>query len=147
MNRSSISKWVLSMLLWMWAGGVYFFLEVAWKTSQGRPESISWTMFLLAIILAVPLERFGAELPWEMPLVGQACICTVAITVVEFVAGVILNVWLNLGVWDYSHLPGNVMGQICPEFAFLWFFLSIVGIVMLDWMRYAVEGGERPHYT
>ena len=123
MNRSSISKWVLSMLLWMWAGGVYFFLEVAWKTSQGRPESISWTMFLLAIILAVPLERFGAELPWEM------------------------NVWLNLGVWDYSHLPGNVMGQICPEFAFLWFFLSIVGIVMLDWMRYAVEGGERPHYT
>lgn len=71
MNRSSISKWVLSMLLWMWAGGVYFFLEVAWKTSQGRPESISWTMFLLAIILAVPLERFGAELPWEMPLVGH----------------------------------------------------------------------------
>lgn len=122
-------------------------MEVAWKTSQGRPESISWTMFLLAIILAVPLERFGAELPWEMPLVGQACICAVAITAVEFVAGVILNVWLNLGVWDYSHLPGNVMGQICPEFMFLWFFLSIVGIVMLDWMRYAVEGGERPHYT
>ena len=93
MNRSSISKWVLSMLLWMWAGGVYFFLEVAWKTSQGRPESISWTMFLLAIILAVPLERFGAELPWEMPLVGQACICTVAITEFEFVAVVILNVF------------------------------------------------------
>ena len=147
MNRSNISKWVLSMLLWMWTGGVYFFMEVAWKTSQGRPESISWTMFLLAIILAVPLERFGAELPWEMPLVGQACICTVAITAVEFVAGLILNVWLGMGVWDYSHMTGNVMGQICPAFTFLWFFLSAVGIIMLDWMRYAIEGGERPHYT
>ena len=25
--------------------------------------------------------------------------------------------------------------------------LSAVGIVMLDWMRYVVEGGEKPHYT
>ena len=75
MERKRIGKWVLSVLLWFWTGGVYFFGEVIWKTSQGRPETISWTMFALAIILAVPLERFGAELPWGMPLVGQACIC------------------------------------------------------------------------
>lgn len=147
MNRSNMSKWVLSMLLWMWTGGVYFFIEVTWKTFQGRPETISWTMFLLAIILAIPLERFGAELPWEMPLIGQSCICAVAITAVEFLAGLVLNVWLGMGVWDYSHMTGNVMGQICPAFTFLWFFLSAVGIVMLDWMRYVVEGGEKPHYT
>ena len=146
MKRKKAGKWILSVLLWTWTGGVYFFGEVIWKTSQGRPETISWTMFLLAIILAVPLEKFGAELPWEMPLVWQACICAAAITAVEFVTGLILNVWLGLGVWDYSDLPWNVMGQIWPEFAILWFFLSIVGIVMLDWMRYAVEGGERPRY-
>lgn len=45
-------------------------------------------MFALAIILAVPLERFGAELPWGMPLVGQACICAAAITALEFVKDV-----------------------------------------------------------
>lgn len=147
MKKEKIRKWVVSMLLWMWTGGVYFFGEVIWKTSQGRSGMISWTMFLLAIILAVPLERFGAELPWEMPLIWQSCICAVAITAVEFVTGLILNVWLGLGVWDYAHMTGNIMGQICPAFTFLWFFLSAVGIVMLDWMRYAVEGGERPHYT
>lgn len=147
MERKRIGKWVLSVLLWFWTGGVYFFGEVIWKTSQGRPETISWTMFALAIILAVPLERFGAELPWEMPLVGQACICAAAITALEFVTGLVLNVWLGLGVWDYSHLAGNVLGQICPQFTLLWLVLSVVGIVILDWMRYAVDGGEKPHYT
>lgn len=112
-----------------------------------RPETISWTMFALAIILAVPLERFGAELPWGMPLVGQACICAAAITALEFVTGLVLNVWLGLGVWDYSHLAGNILGQICPQFTLLWLVLSVVGIVILDWMRYAVEGGEKPRYT
>lgn len=146
MSRNKMGKWVLSVLLWFWIGGVYFFGEVIWKTAHGRPEMISWTMFALAIVLAIPLERCGAELPWEMPLAWQSFICATAITVVEFVAGLILNVWLGLNIWDYSQLPGNVMGQICPQFFFLWLVLSTFGIILLDWMRYAVEGGEKPFY-
>lgn len=145
--RERIGKWVLSILLWFWAGGVYFFAEVIWKTVQGRPETISWTMFALAIILAIPMERFGAELPWEMPLIAQAGISALAVIATEFVAGLILNVALGLGIWDYSNMPGNIMGQICPQFALLWFVVSIIGIVLMDWMRYAVEGGEKPHYV
>lgn len=145
--RERIGKWVLSILLWFWAGGVYFFAEVIWKTAQGRPETISWTMFALAIILAIPMERFGAELPWEMPLIAQAGISALAVIATEFVAGLILNVALGLGIWDYSNMPGNIMGQICPQFALLWFVVSIIGIVLMDWMRYAVEGGEKPHYV
>lgn len=139
-------KAVLSVLLWTWAGAVYFFLEVAWKTLWGEPESISWTMFLLAILLAVPLERFGAELPWEMPLALQALICGTAITGAELAAGLVLNVWLRMDVWDYSHMQGNLWGQVCPQFWALWCVLSIGAIVALDWVRYAVEGGDRPHY-
>ena len=145
--RERIGKWVLSILLWFWAGGVYFFAEVIWKTAQGRPETISWTMFALEIILAIPMERFGAELPWEMPLIAQAGISALAVIATEFVAGLILNVALGLGIWDYSNMPGNIMGQICPQFALLWFVVSIIGIVLMDWMRYAVEGGEKPHYV
>lgn len=147
MNRERIGKYLLSVLLWVWSGTLYFFIEVVWKTIHGRPEMISWTMLLLAIVLAVPLERFGAELPWDMPLVAQSAVCGVAITAVEFVAGLIINVWLGMDVWDYSNIVGNLMGQVCLPFTLLWIFLSAVGIVMLDWMRYAVEGGIRPHYT
>ena len=139
-------KAVLSVLLWTWAGAVYFFLEVSWKTLRGEPESISWTMFLLAILLAIPLERFGAELPWEMPLALQALICGTAITGAELAAGMVLNVWLNMDVWDYSNMPGDLRGPICPPFWALWCVPSIGAIVALDWVRYAVEGGDRPHY-
>lgn len=146
MVNNRIGEWVLSVLLWVWTGTLYFFIEVAWKTAHGRPDAISWTMLLLAIFLAVPLERCGAEVSWDMPLVAQAAVCTGAITAAEFCAGCVLNLWLGLGVWDYSHMAGNVLGQICPQFIAAWLVLSAFAIVMLDWMRYCVEGGERPHY-
>lgn len=146
MVNNRMGKWILSVLLWVWTGTFYFFIEVAWKTANGKPESISWTMLLLAIFLAMPLERCGAEVPWDMPLLLQSALCTGAITAAEFCAGCILNLWLGLGVWDYSHMPGNILGQICPQFAVVWLALSIFAIVMLDWMRYYVEGGEKPHY-
>ena len=57
------------------------------------------------------------------------------------------HTWLGMGVWDYSTMPGNIMGQVCPQFLVMWVILAAVGIVMLDWMRYGVEGGERPRYT
>lgn len=139
-------KAVLSVLLWTWTGAVYFFLEVTYKTLRGEPQAISWTMFFLAIILAIPLERFGAELPWEMSLALQSLICGTAITLAELAAGLVLNVWLKMGVWDYSHLPGNLWGQICPQFWVLWCILSAFGIVALDWLRYVVDGGTRPRY-
>lgn len=62
-------------------------------------------------------------------------------------AGLVLNICLGMAVWDYSTLPGNLWGQICPQFWALWCLLSLPMIVILDWLRYAVEGGEIPHYT
>ena len=141
------SKEVLSMLLWTWGGAVYFFLEVAYKLARGEPERISWTMLVLAIMLTIPVERCGAEAPWDMPLWIQALACAGLVTAVELVAGLVLNVWLGLGIWDYSGLPGNLMGQICPQFAAVWWVLCLAFIPIFDWLRWAVEGGERPRYT
>ena len=140
-------KAVLSLLLWTWTGTTYFFVEVVFKTLRGRPETISWTMLALAILLAIPLERFGAELPWDCPLWLQVLICGTAITAAELAAGLVLNICLGMAVWDYSSLPGNLWGQICPQFWALWCLLSLPMIVILDWLRYAVEGGETPRYT
>lgn len=140
-------KHILSMLLWTWGGTVYFLLEVSYKSIRGEPERISWTMLVLAVILCVAVERAGAELPWECPLWLQALACAVLVTFTELAAGILLNVWLGMGVWDYSHLPGNLWGQICPQFALVWWALCLAFIPVFDWMRYAVAGGERPHYS
>ena len=143
---SRAGRWVLSVLMWTWGGAAYFLLEVAHKTARGEPERISWTMLVLAAILCIPIERAGAEMPWDVPLWMQAAGCAVLVTATELIAGLILNVWLGLGVWDYSDLWGNLWGQICPQFAAIWWGLCLVFIPVFDWMRYAVAGGERPRY-
>ena len=62
-------------------------------------------------------------------------------------AGLILNVWLGLDIWDYSNLPLNLCGQICLWYSALWYVLCLVFIPVFDWLRYWVQGGERPHYS
>ena len=137
---------VLSMLLWTWGGTMYFLVEVAYKTLSGRTSAISWTMLVLAGFLCIPIERCGAELPWDTPLWLQALGCAVAVTAAELAAGLILNVWLGLGVWDYSRIPFNLWGQICLAYFCLWWVLCLIFIPVFDWLRYAVAGGEKPVY-
>ena len=146
MSISKKSDFLLSTLMWTWGATLYFFMEVIYKTIIGHQNQISWTMIIVAFILCIPLERFGDELPWEMPMVLQCLISCVAITVTELIAGLILNVWLGLNVWDYSGLPFNFMGQICLQFSVLWFVLSYVGIKAFDWIRYKILGGVKPKY-
>lgn len=145
-RMSKAGERVLSMLLWTWGGTAYFLLEVAWKTIRGEPEKISWTMLVVAMLLTIAVERCGAELPWTCPLWLQALACAALVTIVELGAGLLLNKLLDLGVWDYSHLPGNLWGQICPQFSALWWVLCMAFIPVFDWMRFSVAGGERPKY-
>ena len=81
-----------------------------------------------------------------MPLVLQMAIAACGITVIEFAFGLVLNVWLGLRMWDYSNMPGNILGQICPQFTALWFFLSALGIFLDDYIRWVFFGEEKPHY-
>lgn len=138
---------VLSMLLWSWGGTVYFLLEVIFKSVTGHPERISWTMLVVAILLTIPVERAGEQLPWAVPLWLQALVCAALVTAVELLAGCIINLWLGWDVWDYTAMPGNLWGQICPQYSALWFVLCLVFIPTFDWLRWAVKGGVRPRYT
>lgn len=145
-----MTRWsdaVLSMLLWSWGGTVYFLLEVAFKTLTGHPERISWTMLVVAILLTIPVERAGEQLPWAVPLWLQALVCAALVTAVELLAGCIINLWLGWDVWDYTSMPGNLWGQICPQYSAIWWMLCLVFIPMFDWLRWAVRGGVRPRYT
>lgn len=70
------------------------------------------------------------------------------VTIAEFYAGCVLNLWLGLGIWDYSALPGNLLGQICPQFWAVWCLLAAPVIVAFDWLCYWLDGAEheKPHY-
>lgn len=81
-----------------------------------------------------------------MPLWEQCIFGSFIITAVEFLSGCVINLWLGWDVWDYSNLPFNVLGQVCLPFMALWVFLSAVGIVLDDYLRYWLFGEEKPHY-
>lgn len=143
---TKLSNAILSMLLWCWGGTMYFLLEVVYKTATSQQEKISWTMLVLAIFLSSIVERCGYELPWDIPLIVQSFCCAILVTIAEFFSGCIINIWLQMNVWDYSHLWGNILGQICPQFFFVWFILCFLFITIFDWIRYLLKGGEKPHY-
>ena len=81
-----------------------------------------------------------------MPLALQGVIGAAVVTVLEFFSGVILNLWLGLGIWDYSGQPLNLLGQICALYSILWIPLAAVAVILDDWLRYFMFGEERPTY-
>lgn len=47
-----------------------------------------------------------------------------AITLMEYLAGIIFIKGMNIKLWDYSNEWGNLQGIICPRFSFFWMVLS-----------------------
>lgn len=105
-----------------------------------------WTMFFLGGICFVCLGLINELMPWEMVLWKQILIGALIITSLEFLTGCVVNLWLGWAVWDYSNMPGNILGQICPQFFLLWLPISLIGIVLDDWLRYWMFDEECPHY-
>lgn len=122
-------------------GAVYASMELAFR---GRTH---WTMAVLGGVLFVVIGLFNEVLPWEMSLTLQAVLGSLVVTGVELVAGIVLNCWLGLDIWDYSNLPFNLWGQICLRFSALWVLLAGVAVVLDDWLRYWIFGEDRPHYV
>jgi len=60
-----------------------------------------------------------------LSLFKKCVIGSAVITFIEFVFGIIFNKLLKRNVWDYSDMPFNIMGQICPLFSVLWALLCI----------------------
>lgn len=121
----------MELLLFLIGGRLYTWIELLWR---GHTH---WTMFILGGLCFVIMGLLNEHIfPWELSLFWQSMISAVIITAFEFVTGCVVNLWLGWNVWDYSDVPLNLLGQICLPFLFVWILLSIVGIVMDDWIRY-----------
>ena len=105
-----------------------------------------WTMFLLGGICFIALGLINEVIPWDMPLLLQMFIGGAIITVLELITGCIVNLWLGWNVWDYSELPCNLLGQISLFSSIGWVGLSLVGIVLDDFIRWKWFCEDRPHY-
>ncbi len=67
-------------------------------------------------------------------------IVMVAMTLIEFIAGLIFIKGMKLKLWDYSRRPGNIMGIICPLFTLIWGACGIAYYFLINpWLKIAAE--------
>lgn len=100
---------------------LYGLTEILWRGWT------HWTMLLCGGICFTLMYLVSGS---GLSLVKKWLLSTCIITTVEFVAGCIVNLRLHWQVWDYSSLPFNLLGQICPRFILMWFALSIPGVAL-----------------
>ncbi len=68
----------------------------------------------------IPLENAWIRKPLLFILMA------IAITALEYVAGIIFIRGMKIKLWDYTDRWGNIQGIICPLFSFFWILLSAV---------------------
>lgn len=139
-NSPVLRELIKLTLLFFMGGMIYFAIELAYKGDS------HFSMFITGGAAFLLMGGINSYFDRNMPLIKQMLFSAVIITLLEFISGVIVNIGLNLHVWDYSHIPFNFMGQICPRFFFIWFILSLVGIILDDFFRYRMFGEKMPRY-
>ena len=140
MNRRSVHQAIKALVLFLCGAVLYALIEVLWRGYT------HWTMAVLGGLLFLLIGGINNWLPWTMPIWVQMVIGSVIVTIAELLSGIVLNIWLELGIWDYSGMPFNILGQICPQFSAAWAGLSAVAIVIDDYIRYWIFGEQKPTY-
>lgn len=134
------NKFLQYVLLFLIGGFAYGGIEILFRGYSHISMLVAGGICFILIGLINEVYR------GDIAFVSQMAISAAIITVVEFVTGLIVNIWLDLDVWDYSSQPFNLMGQICILYILIWFFLSPIAIITDDYLRYYLWGGERPSY-
>ena len=106
---------------------IYGMIEMVWR---GHTH---WTMLVLGGICFVVI--YIIENNTGFGRLQKCALGALFITAAEFVTGLIVNVILGWGVWDYSDEFLNIAGQICPLFSLLWFILCIPGLRISSYLR------------
>lgn len=121
------------LTLWAALGVLYVALETVFR-GYSHPSMLI-VGGLCGVLVGAINQHPGF---YNAPVVLQSAMGAVIVLAVEFLAGCVLNLWLGLGVWDYTGQPGNIMGQVCPLFGLLWFLIMPLAIWAEDTARWFI---------
>lgn len=112
------------LILFVFGGGIYYSIEILFRGYS------HWSMFLLGGICFLAIDYMNRKYFDGMQMALQMLLCSAVITMLEFIAGTIVNLWLDWNVWNYAHLPLHLFGQISLLFSFFWYLLSYPAILL-----------------
>lgn len=116
------------LLIFLIGASGYGIIELIWRGYT------HWTMLITGGVCFLLIFNIFMMLE-ETPPVLKALAGSLIITLIEFIAGMIINVKFGLGVWDYSDLPFNLYGQICLPYTLLWFALCFPLVYLCKWIN------------
>lgn len=141
MDRNSVIKFIYKYFIFFLLGGaIYYAIEIVYR---GHSHI---SMVILGGICFILIGLINELFPWELCIEVQAVIGAIIVTVLEFFTGLIVNIWLQLNVWDYSNMPFNLGGQICLPFSLIWIAISVVVIIFDDHVRHVCFNEQVPKY-
>lgn len=111
-------------ILFLIGGILYVLIEIAYR---GYSHISMFIVGGICFILICSIDEFTT---FKIPILVQMIIASILITSVELISGIIINIFLNLDVWDYSADKFNFLGQICLKASIAWFFLSLPAIYL-----------------
>ena len=139
MKNLEIQKLIYEPMFFMGLGGsVYYGVEVLFRGFS------HWSMFLLGGLCLIFCTKQGQWTHWMDPLWKQMLRCMVFITSCEFTTGLLVNKVFHWQIWDYSEMPGQLLGQICIPFSLIFGFLSLFGSYLGGYLSYFLYHEEHP---
>lgn len=107
----------------LFGAGVYPILEICWRGYTHITMMLLGGICMSSIYFVyIAFSSSGFFL--------RAILSTVIITAWEFLFGAILNIALEMDVWNYSDMALNVMGQVCASYALIWLLLSAPALLV-----------------
>ena len=132
------------LILFVIGGIIYYIIECVFHLVTTGVAYSHWTMAATGGVAFWACGIINEFFSWEISLWKQCLIGATIITILEFIVGCIVNLWLSWNVWHYERF--DILGQICLPFTIAWFFLSGVAIVLDDYLRYWLFHEEKPRY-
>lgn len=107
------------LFLFLFGGILYYSLEIIFRGHSHYSMFMAGGMAIVLINISRKLSFIKRRNIFVKAVAGG-----LIITAIEFVIGVVFNLFLKQNVWNYAKLPLNVLGQICIPFTLLWIMLS-----------------------
>lgn len=97
-------------------------------------HSSPWMMLDYGLLgILVPFFR-DPLVKRQVPLFLRAVVYMLGIFFVEYVSGIVFHKVLGLRIWDYSHLPYNLHGQITLIYTPFWYGLGLGVEKLYEWV-------------
>ena len=130
-----MKKFIGKLGLFLSCGFIYCMIEILFRGWS------HWSMFVLAGFLGVfCIDSINNTLSFDCDYIVQIIISTILCTIGEGISGIILNVWLQLNVWEYSKMAFGTFffGQCNVLFCFAWMLIISIIIFYCDAYNYYI---------